>query len=164
MNQSVFHRFQGCSDLPENLHGCSVAIGNFDGVHRGHQEVLSRALDYGRELGLPAVVLTFEPHPKTVFDPQIPVFRLTPAPFKRSSTVRFILPDGYKPAKIPESLAISGDHVKLNISATEKDGTLTVTREYSILGGTVKVAEYPEFRRKLIRYDSGEAASIKLTK
>jgi len=82
MNQSVFHRFQGCSDLPENLRGCSVAIGNFDGVHRGHQEVLSRALDYGRELGLPAVVLTFEPHPKTVFDPQNPVFRLTAAPFK----------------------------------------------------------------------------------
>jgi len=89
---------------------------------------------------------------------------LTPAPFKRSSTVRFKLPQGYKSAKIPEALALSGEHLKLDISVAEKDGTLTVTREYSILGGTVKVGDYPEFRRKLIRYDSAEAASIKLTK
>ncbi len=59
-----------------------VAIGNFDGVHRGHQSVLERALELARQEGLPAVVLTFEPHPRSVFAPDQPVDRLTPAPEK----------------------------------------------------------------------------------
>lgn len=59
-----------------------VAIGNFDGVHRGHRAVLDRALDIAAAAGLPALALTFEPHPRTVFAPQAPVFRLTPAPVK----------------------------------------------------------------------------------
>ena len=62
--------------------GAVVAIGNFDGVHRGHQAVLSQALEIARERGLPALVLSFEPHPRTLFKPEAPVFRLTPPPLK----------------------------------------------------------------------------------
>jgi riboflavin kinase/FMN adenylyltransferase len=64
--------------LPDHLRGAHVAIGNFDGVHRGHQTVLTAALDRARSAGRPALALTFEPHPRSVFRPDEPVFRLTP--------------------------------------------------------------------------------------
>jgi riboflavin kinase / FMN adenylyltransferase len=49
--------------------GCVAAIGNFDGVHRGHQAILALLAERGREAGLPAAVVCFEPHPKEYFDP-----------------------------------------------------------------------------------------------
>lgn len=79
---TVFHRNEKKTPLPAHLKGGVVAIGNFDGVHRGHQTVLRRALELASERGVPALVLTFEPHPRTLFKPQAPVFRLTPAPLK----------------------------------------------------------------------------------
>ncbi|UPA25080.1 bifunctional riboflavin kinase/FAD synthetase [Shinella oryzae] len=79
---TVFHRNETKQPLPEHLRGGVIAIGNFDGVHRGHQAVLQRALDIARSRGIPALVLTFEPHPRTIFRPDTPVFRLTPAPLK----------------------------------------------------------------------------------
>ncbi len=60
------------------LRGGVVAIGNFDGMHRGHQAVLERALAEAERRGVPAVVLTFEPHPRDVFGTSGKVFRLTP--------------------------------------------------------------------------------------
>jgi len=60
------------------LKGAVAAIGNFDGVHRGHQYLLDMTLRAGR----PATALTFEPHPRTFFQPDRPVFRLTPEPVK----------------------------------------------------------------------------------
>lgn len=68
--------------LPAHLRGGVVAIGNFDGVHRGHQVVLERALGEARLIGAPALVLTFDPHPRQVFRPDIPHFRLTPTGMK----------------------------------------------------------------------------------
>lgn len=79
---TVFHRNEKKNPLPEGLKGGVVAIGNFDGVHRGHQSVLNRALELAESRGVPALVLTFEPHPRTVFNPDKPVFRLTPAPLR----------------------------------------------------------------------------------
>ncbi|MFZ2506924.1 MAG: hypothetical protein WAW79_00430, partial [Steroidobacteraceae bacterium] len=49
--------------------GCAVAIGNFDGLHLGHQAILAVLQRHGREAGLPATVLTFEPHPWEYFQP-----------------------------------------------------------------------------------------------
>jgi riboflavin kinase/FMN adenylyltransferase len=79
---TVFHRNEKKEPLPDALKGGVVAIGNFDGVHRGHRSVLDRALAIAEERGIPALVLTFEPHPRSVFKPDTPVFRLTPAPLK----------------------------------------------------------------------------------
>jgi len=79
---TVFHRNETRKPLPAHLRGGVIAIGNFDGVHRGHQSVLNRALEISTQRGIPALVLTFEPHPRTVFRPDQPVFRLTPAPLK----------------------------------------------------------------------------------
>ncbi|MEQ9258387.1 MAG: bifunctional riboflavin kinase/FAD synthetase [Roseovarius sp.] len=56
--------------------GASVAIGNFDGVHIGHQSVIDLARKAGDEIGAPLGVLTFEPHPREYFAPDAPPFRL----------------------------------------------------------------------------------------
>jgi len=77
-----FFAINGLDDFPAALKDGIVAIGNFDGVHRGHQAVLGEALATGAELGRPVYAMTFEPHPRTVFRPDHPVFRLTPAAIK----------------------------------------------------------------------------------
>jgi riboflavin kinase / FMN adenylyltransferase len=58
--------------------GAVVAIGNFDGVHLGHQRVIGEAGAVASRLGAAHAALTFEPHPRSVFRPQDPPFRLTP--------------------------------------------------------------------------------------
>lgn len=60
-----------------------VAIGNFDGVHRGHQALLSMAREEASQIGAPFGLLTFEPHPRVLFRPEQPFFRLTPWPLKQ---------------------------------------------------------------------------------
>jgi riboflavin kinase / FMN adenylyltransferase len=65
-------------DAPDAaLHGAVVAMGNFDGVHRGHRAVIAAAEQRASALGKPAAVLTFEPHPRSFFVPGEPLFRLT---------------------------------------------------------------------------------------
>jgi riboflavin kinase / FMN adenylyltransferase len=59
------------------LQGAVVAMGNFDGVHRGHQAVIAAAQARAKGLGRPAAVLTFEPHPRDFFNPRERLFRLT---------------------------------------------------------------------------------------
>lgn len=70
--------FRHYSNLPAEARGAVVAIGNFDGIHRGHQAVIGKAGRLARELGAPLAVLTFEPHPRNYFRPDSPPFRLTP--------------------------------------------------------------------------------------
>jgi len=69
-------------NIPADLKGGVVAIGNFDGVHRGHRAVLDTAMAISISEKIPALVLTFEPHPRTWFSPENPVFRLTPSAMK----------------------------------------------------------------------------------
>lgn len=59
------------------LKGAVVALGNFDGVHLGHRQVIATAQARAATLGAPAAVLTFEPHPRIFFKPDEPLFRLT---------------------------------------------------------------------------------------
>ena len=68
----------GYKDVPVGARGAVLAIGNFDGVHRGHQALLRAASAIGRELGAPAGALVFEPHPREFFHPEEPHFHLTP--------------------------------------------------------------------------------------
>jgi riboflavin kinase/FMN adenylyltransferase len=62
-------RWRGLDDLPGNWGRCVVTIGVFDGVHRGHQELIRRTVDVAHKRGLPSVVLTFDPHPSEVLRP-----------------------------------------------------------------------------------------------
>jgi riboflavin kinase / FMN adenylyltransferase len=68
----------GYRDVPPSARGAVLAIGNFDGVHRGHQALIKAAVEEARRLGAPAGVLVFEPHPREFFHPEEPHFRLTP--------------------------------------------------------------------------------------
>lgn len=63
------HHWNGFDDLPADLGACVVTLGNFDGVHLGHKAVLARAMDEAAALNLPAVAVTFEPHPIAVLRP-----------------------------------------------------------------------------------------------
>lgn len=67
---------EGLDAVREDDRGASAAIGNFDGVHLGHQAVLDLARGASRETGAPLGVVTFEPHPREVFQPDAPPFRL----------------------------------------------------------------------------------------
>ncbi len=76
------HVFHGYDDLPASLRGAVLAIGNFDGVHRGHQALIARAREQAAtsaregETRL-AGAMVFEPHPREYFHPERPHFRIT---------------------------------------------------------------------------------------
>jgi riboflavin kinase / FMN adenylyltransferase len=79
MNMPVF---SPTDQFPNTMRGGVIAIGNFDGLHRGHQELIKIAEAEAQKRGLPFGLLTFEPHPRSFFKPDEPVFRLTPLALK----------------------------------------------------------------------------------
>lgn len=70
-------RLDGGAPVPAHLRGGIVALGNFDGFHLGHQAVVGAAVARARAEGRPALVATFDPHPRRYFRPDTPPFRLT---------------------------------------------------------------------------------------
>ncbi len=73
MSLKIIHGWKG---LAEAGRGASVALGNFDGVHLGHQQVIEGAIEAGRRHGAPVGVISFDPHPRRLFHPDEPAFRL----------------------------------------------------------------------------------------
>jgi riboflavin kinase/FMN adenylyltransferase len=69
--------YRSLDDVPAQAPGRAVALGTFDGVHRGHRRVIGSAVDRARERGLVATVATFEPHPLRVLRPAPPPLLLT---------------------------------------------------------------------------------------
>ncbi len=90
---SRFWSLDGLGSVPAALKGCVVAIGNFDGMHLGHQSVINRTMALAAKSNRPAVLLTFEPHPRDLFAPEPFMFRLT---------------DGAAKASIVEALGMAG--------------------------------------------------------
>jgi riboflavin kinase/FMN adenylyltransferase len=74
--------FRHYTEVPVEARGAVVALGNFDGIHRGHQAVIAAAARQAQDLGTTHAVLTFEPHPREFFRPDLPPFRLTPLRIK----------------------------------------------------------------------------------
>lgn len=62
--------WNGLDEVPADLRGCVVTIGVFDGVHRGHQQLIATALQKARDYDVPAVMMTFDPHPTVIFLPK----------------------------------------------------------------------------------------------
>jgi riboflavin kinase/FMN adenylyltransferase len=73
---------RGGEATPPGLRNAVVALGNFDGVHRGHRRLIEKTIAMAAERGCPSAVLTFEPHPRKFFAPDQPLFRITPEPVK----------------------------------------------------------------------------------
>ncbi|WIJ24653.1 bifunctional riboflavin kinase/FAD synthetase [Devosia sp. RR2S18] len=90
---SDFLRLLDLEKVPAQMRGAFVAIGNFDGFHRGHQSVVETLKARASAAGVPAVVLTFEPHPRDVFAPSPFMFRLT---------------EGNEKAKLAEAFGLDG--------------------------------------------------------
>ncbi|MCZ8135770.1 MAG: bifunctional riboflavin kinase/FAD synthetase [Porphyrobacter sp.] len=63
--------------IPPALRGAVIALGNFDGFHRGHQAVAGAAISWAKAEGRPSIIATFDPHPVRFFRPDVPPFRLT---------------------------------------------------------------------------------------
>jgi riboflavin kinase/FMN adenylyltransferase len=108
------------------LRGAVVAIGNFDGVHRGHRAVIGVAQDRARALGRPAAVLTFEPHPRAFFHPDEPLFRLTDAATK----LRLLAATG-----LDGAIVLTFDAALAGLSAEDFVGRILVER--FAVGGAV---------------------------
>jgi len=75
--------FNDYRHIPTDFRGASIAIGNFDGVHLGHQAVIGEAGRIARAQNVAWAVMSFEPHPRVFFAPDQPPFRLTPERSKR---------------------------------------------------------------------------------
>ncbi len=63
--------------VTEALRGAVIALGNFDGFHRGHQAVAGEAIEWAHQEGRPSIIATFDPHPVRFFRPDVAPFRLT---------------------------------------------------------------------------------------
>lgn len=77
MAQPAMKTWRSLADIPGDLGPAIVTLGNFDGVHLGHQAVLRRMVDNARERDQVAIAMTFDPHPKAVHDPAHPPVLIT---------------------------------------------------------------------------------------
>jgi riboflavin kinase/FMN adenylyltransferase len=109
------------------LHGAVAAIGNFDGVHRGHRAVIDAATARAAALGAPAIAVTFEPHPRNVLRPSDPVFRLTDA----RSKLRLLATTG-----LDGALVLTFDRAFAAMSAEEFIARILVGR-LGVRGATI---------------------------
>ena len=72
--------FRHLNEVPPQFGPTVVSVGNFDGVHRAHQEVVRHMAERARSLGGKAVVVTFDPHPLRILRPDVAPRLLTPLP------------------------------------------------------------------------------------
>jgi len=84
----MMHIIYNFDELPEHPDGSVVTIGNFDGVHRGHQAILAHAQRLAKEHGLPLYVITFDPAPSKLLRPEHAPKLLTPLPIKKQLLAR----------------------------------------------------------------------------
>ena len=111
----------------EALAGAVVAIGNFDGVHRGHKAVIAAAKQRAAALGRPAAALTFEPHPRSFFHPGEPLFRLTDATTK----LRLLAATG-----LDGAIVLTFDEALANLSAEDFVKRILVER-FAVAGAAI---------------------------
>jgi riboflavin kinase/FMN adenylyltransferase len=109
------------------LQGAVVAMGNFDGVHRGHQAVIAAARARAKSLGKPAAVLTFEPHPRDFFNPRERLFRLT----DETAKARLLASTG-----LDGVIVLTFDAALANVSAEDFVGEILVKR-FAISGAVI---------------------------
>ncbi len=74
--QRPFESLSDYKNVPDHCRGAVIALGNFDGLHRGHQAVINQAKDIAAKQGAPVAIATFNPHPIRFFKPDSPPFRL----------------------------------------------------------------------------------------
>jgi len=111
----------------DSLRGAVVAIGNFDGVHRGHRAVIAAALARARGLRRPAAALTFEPHPRAFFNPGEKLFRLT----DEAAKLRLLASSG-----LDGAIVLTFDAALANLTAEEFVRRILVER-FAVSGAVI---------------------------
>ena len=95
------------SDLEKIRKGCVLTVGNFDGVHLGHQEILTAAKQTAAERRAELVVMTFEPHPLAILHPEKAPGILTPLALKKYLLAEFGVDCLFVSKSTPELLSLS---------------------------------------------------------
>lgn len=158
--------FESYRDIPSECLGAVVAMGNFDGVHKGHQALLHAAKDIAHKQGRPLAVLTFEPHPRALLRPDDPPARITPLDLKRYRLARqgvditYSLPFDWALASMPAPLFLR-DVLTVGIKAAH----IVVGRGFRFGqlrgGGTddMRAAGIPVLEVDMVTCEGGEALS-----
>jgi riboflavin kinase/FMN adenylyltransferase len=102
--------FEDMTVLPRAARGSVLAIGNFDGVHPGHQALITRAREVAAARKTRTAAMTFEPHPREFFKPNDPPFRLTLLPMKARLFAALGVDDVFAPPFDAGFAAQSADH------------------------------------------------------
>jgi len=126
MRTKTFHVVRDAAPV-DALRGAVVAIGNFDGVHRGHKAVIGAALARAQSLNKPAAALTFEPHPRAFFHPGEPLFRLT----DEAAKLRLLAAAG-----LDGAIVLTFDEALAKLSAEEFVSRVLVER-FAISGAAI---------------------------
>jgi riboflavin kinase/FMN adenylyltransferase len=153
MGEEIWH---GPGRPPPALCGAIGCIGNFDGVHRGHKALIGEGRALATAQGRPLLLVTFEPHPRSMFRPDEPVFRLTDAETRRAlardlgcagvvelpfdRTMSSLPADRFVTALLIESLALAGAVVGEDFAFGHgRGGDVALLRElFAAAGGVVR--------------------------
>jgi len=155
----VFRSFK----LPESYHKAALAIGNFDGIHKGHLAVINKAKHIAKEKRLKLGILTFEPHPKSFFRKQYDFFRLT------NFREKFLILKSYKVDFLinikfnSEFLKISADKFILNKLIKELNVSNVITGFDFVFGNNKKgdVELIKSYSDKTKKFEYHEVSEIK---
>jgi len=166
--------YQTLQDIPESDAGTVLAIGNFDGVHKGHQILIGQAKEIAEKAGKKLAVLTFEPHPRRLFRPDEPPGRITPPALKHrrleacgvdtvfsltfnwdfasqsaESFVENVLKQGIKPAHVVTGYDFCFGQLRKGTPQTIKDSGLEVTTVSQINDDNAEKLSSSRIRQKL---------------
>jgi len=134
--------FNSWSGLESQDRGACAAIGNFDGVHIGHQAVIDIARKHARDTGAPLGIVTFEPHPREVFAPTAPQFRLMNAEARANRLEKLGIEKLYQ---LPFNADLAGLTAAEFVQQVLVDGlglsTLVVGRDFKFGKGRTGTAE-----------------------
>jgi len=142
------------------LRGVVVALGNFDGVHLGHQEVLRRAVAEGRSRGMSVVAATFHPHPRAVLGAGDPPKLLTPIDLRRAVLRRY---GGDEVVEIPFDLELSRkspEQFVRDVLVGELGAQVVVVGENFRFGH--RAAGHVEDLGRLMREEGGAAVAVEV--
>jgi riboflavin kinase / FMN adenylyltransferase len=142
------------------LRGVVVALGNFDGVHLGHQEVLRRAVEEGRRREMRVVAATFHPHPRTVLGVGEAPRLLTPAGLRREVLLRY---GADEVVEIPFDLELSKKNPEEfvgNVLVGQLGAKVVVVGENFRFGHRA-AGDFVDLRR-LMRETGGEAVAVEV--
>ena len=142
------------------MRGVVVALGNFDGMHLGHQEVLKRAVEEGRHRGMKVVAATFQPHPRSVLGVGDPPRLLTPIALRREVLLDYGADEVVAITFDLELSRKSPEQFVREVLVGEIGASVVVVGENFRFGH--RAVGHVEDLRRLMREEGGEAVAVEV--